>query len=108
MPVSASRSSSSPLVVGESTRLVEDGVAEPVPRGLRTGAWRSRKAFEAHAALTQVRAAAHAVDVCLGRLLRLMRESNGYRRWGTVSFGDYVTQDLRRPSVRRYEYLMAI
>jgi hypothetical protein len=74
----------------------------------RVGLWRDAKAFEVHAALMSLRAAGHAIDVCLARLIRLMAAESGYRRWGTVSFASYIIDDLRQRSPRRFRYLVAI
>jgi hypothetical protein len=100
--------SETPLVIDELTDLPVLHALETPPKGERAGLWRDAKAFEVHNALRQVRAAAHAVDVCLGTLMRLMREGRGYRAWGTISFSSYVTEDLRQRSIRRFQYLMAI
>src|SRR5678815_697949 len=96
------------LVVGERTRYCDDSLLESPPRRDRVGLWRDQKAFEIHCALRRVSMAGHAIDVQLAVLLRLMVDQSGYRRWGHDSFGDYVTQELRQRSARRFRYLVAI
>jgi len=96
------------LVVDEESPLVPEEVLR-APRVVdRVGFWRSAKAAEVHQALARVRAASHLVEVCLGRLLRMLRSGSGFRRWGCRNLGDYVTQELRQPSARRFRYLVAI
>ncbi len=99
----------SALVVDEGSSLVSEQVCSlPDPEGRAEG-WRKAKAFEVHAALKELRAASHLIDVCLARLLRLMNLSGpGFRRWGCVNFDQYITQELRQPSSRRFRYLVAI
>ena len=99
-----------PLVVDENSRLVPDGVCRvPAAPGQRGAAWRKAKAFELNVRLRELRAASHIIDVCLARLLRLLSLSGpGFRRWGCVSFEQYITQELRQPSSRRFRYLVAI
>ncbi len=99
----------SALVVDEGSSLVSEQVCSlPDPEG-RAAGWRKAKAFEVHAALKDLRAASHPIDVCLARLLRLMNLSGpGFRQWGCVNFDQYITQELRQPSSRRFRYLVAI
>ncbi len=98
-----------PLVVDESSRLVpEETCRVPAPEE-RAAGWRKAKAFEVHAALRELRAASHIIDVCLARLLRLMNGSGpGFRRWGCKNFDQYLTQELRQPSARRFRYMVSI
>ncbi len=98
-----------PLVVDESSPLVAEEVCRVPAPEQRAEGWRKAKAFEVHAALKELCAASHIIDVCLARLLRLMNGSGpGFRRWGCKNFAQYVTQELRQPSARRFRYLVSI
>ena len=96
------------LVLDEDAGLIPDSACEIPSTRDRVGLWRDAKAFEVHAALMSIRAAAQAVDVCLARLMRLMGSVSGYRRWGTAGFASYIMDDLRQGSPRRFRYLVAI
>ncbi|HEY3174826.1 MAG TPA: hypothetical protein VGK94_03600 [Candidatus Polarisedimenticolia bacterium] len=96
------------LVLDEDARLIPDSACEIPSARDRVGLWRDAKAFEVHAALMSIRAAALAVDVCLARLMRLMASVSGYRQWGTAGFASYIMDDLRQGSPRRFRYLVAI
>jgi len=108
----AAPSDDGPLVVDEGSSLVADDILrlpDPPAPDARTEAWRKAKAFELHTALKEMRAASHIINVCLARLLRLMNLSGpGFRRWGCRNFEQYITQELRQPSSRRFRYLVAI
>jgi hypothetical protein len=108
----AAPSDDGPLVVDESSSLVAEEICRlPSSDAVdsRTEAWRKAKAFELHTALKELRAASHIINVCLAWLLRLMNLSDpGFRRWGCRNFEQYITQELRQPSSRRFRYLVAI
>src|SRR5262245_45599656 len=80
----------------------------PPPRTAGAGGWRDGKAFEVHAALREMRAARAAGDVCLGTLLWSMSVGGGFRAWGHRCLADYIMEELREPSPRRFQYLAAI
>ncbi len=104
--MSDSNSAAPVLVVDETFQLVPDPAAVEAtacPRRARDG-----QAFVVHAALRQLLSARHAAEVHLSSLLRLMVKSHGYRAWGHHGFPDYVMEELRQSSPRRFQDLVRI
>src|SRR5574341_2585595 len=108
MSVAAAADLNDPLVLDEETELVPEEVLK-LPRGNeRFGYPRDIRAFELHGWLATAAGGRHAVDVCLGQLLRRMVDTRGYARWGRRNFETYVAADLRSESLRRFQYLSSI
>ncbi|HKY32364.1 MAG TPA: HNH endonuclease signature motif containing protein [Candidatus Polarisedimenticolia bacterium] len=96
------------LALDESCGFLRQDAGSDAGPASRPWGWKEARAFEVHEVLSQVSAAAHAIDVCLAALLRRMDDGRGFQRWGHTGLAGYLTQELRQPSARRFRYLAAI